>query len=56
MNDGIASGKKIVWSDLYNDTVTNVAMITATSALVRDLKKNRSRNNRHRTCRLDGLH
>ena len=38
-NDGIESGKKIVWSDLYNDTVTNVAMITATSALVQDSKK-----------------
>jgi methyl-accepting chemotaxis protein len=38
-NDGIAYGKKIVWSELYNDTVTNVPMITATSAMLRGGKK-----------------
>ena len=38
-NDGIATGKTVVWSDLYEDAVTGVPMITATSALSRDGKK-----------------
>ena len=38
-NDGLASSQKVVWSELYNDTVTNVPMITATSALFQNSKK-----------------
>jgi methyl-accepting chemotaxis protein len=38
-NDGIASSKRVVWSELYNDSVTNVPMITATSPLTRNGKK-----------------
>jgi methyl-accepting chemotaxis protein len=38
-NDGLASGQRVVWSELYNDSVTNVPMLTATSALVRDGRK-----------------
>ncbi len=33
-NDGIARNKKYVWSELYNDAVTGVPMITITSALL----------------------
>jgi len=33
-NDGIARNKKHVWSELYNDAVTGVPMITITSALL----------------------
>ena len=39
LNDGIASGRKVVWSEPYNDAVTKVPMITATSALVHGGKK-----------------
>jgi methyl-accepting chemotaxis protein len=38
-NDGLATGQPVVWCDLYNDAVTGVPMITATSALARDGKK-----------------
>jgi methyl-accepting chemotaxis protein len=38
-DDGIAAGKKVVWSAPYNDTVTGVPMITATSALTRGSAK-----------------
>jgi Cache domain. len=38
-NDGMATGTKVVWSELYNDAVTNVPMITATAAIVRNSKK-----------------
>ena len=33
-NDGLAHNKKYVWSELYNDAVTGVPMITITSALL----------------------
>ena len=33
-NDGIALNKKYVWSELYNDAVTGVPMMTITSALL----------------------
>ena len=33
-NDGIARNKKYVWSELYNDAVTGIPMITITSALL----------------------
>ena len=38
-NDGISTGTKVVWSELYNDAVTNVPMITATTAIVQKSKK-----------------
>ena len=33
-NDGIARNKKYVWSELYNDAVTGIPMMTITSALL----------------------
>jgi methyl-accepting chemotaxis protein len=39
LNDGIAAKTRVVWSELYNDAVTNVPMITATAAIVRNSKK-----------------
>ncbi|MGI5172949.1 HAMP domain-containing protein [Treponema sp. OMZ 840] len=38
-NDGFAEHKAVVWSELYNDEVTGVPMITATSVLQKDGKK-----------------
>lgn len=38
-NDGIAQKKNVVWSELYNDEVTGVPMITATSPIVSGAKK-----------------
>jgi methyl-accepting chemotaxis protein len=32
-NDGLATGTRVVWSEPYNDAVTGVLMITATSAI-----------------------
>ena len=39
-NDGIQQKRQVVWSKLYNDSVTGVPMITATSALISGAKKN----------------
>lgn len=38
-NDGIATGQAVVWSDLYEDALTGVPMITATSALMQGQQK-----------------
>lgn len=38
-NDGIAENKKVVWSELYNDEVTGVPMITATSPILEGKQK-----------------
>ncbi|SIQ88339.1 Methyl-accepting chemotaxis protein [Alkalispirochaeta americana] len=38
-NDGIATNQTVVWSDLYEDAVTGVPMITATSALMQGRDK-----------------
>ena len=39
-NDGIQQKRQVVWSKLYNDSVTGVPMITATAALISGAKKN----------------
>ncbi|UTC66734.1 MULTISPECIES: methyl-accepting chemotaxis protein [unclassified Treponema] len=38
-NDGISENKKLVWSELYNDEITGVPMITATAPILLDKKK-----------------
>ncbi len=38
-NDGIADGKKYIWSELYNDAVTGIPMITITAPLLETRSK-----------------